>query len=374
MSSNPLCQLHDFGQSVWYDNIHRDMLQSGELARLVKEDGLRGVTSNPTIFEKAIGGSAEYDGALSEAVAEHPEWDDQTLFNHLAVQDIQAAADVLHPVYDASEAHDGYVSIEVSPELANDTQGTIEEARQLHAWVDRPNVMIKVPATLEGLPAIRTLIADGISINVTLLFSVARYRAVAEAYIDGLRDRVAKGLPVNGIASVASFFVSRVDSKVDAQLDGRAEADALAGQIAVANARVAYEVYEKIFNGPDFAELKAAGAQAQRLLWASTGTKNPAYSDVLYVEELIGDNTVTTLPPATYDAYRDHGEPAPRLREGVADAHDRLRQLADAGIDLAAVTEALEHEGVDAFVQSYRSLLNTLAEKRANVATAANMA
>lgn len=360
---NPLQKLATLGQSIWYDNIHRDMLKAGELARLVREDDLKGVTSNPTIFEKAITGSAAYDEAIEAALAEHPEWDAAELFNHLAVEDIRAGADVLRPVYDASNGEDGYISIEVSPTLANDTAGTVAEARKLHAWIDRPNVMIKVPATPAGLPAIEALIADGISVNVTLLFAVERYAAVAEAYIRGLEARAAKGQPVTGIASVASFFVSRVDSAVDKLLQGKPEAAELLGKAAIANARCAYQHFLDVFDGERFKALRGQGAQVQRVLWASTGTKNPAYSDVLYMEELIGPRTVNTVPPATYDAYRDHGEPAARLIPGLAEAPAVLERLAAAGIDLAAVTQQLEAEGVDAFIVSYRNLLEALGQK-----------
>lgn len=365
MSTNPLKALSSFGQSVWYDNIHRTMLREGELARLVTEDGLTGVTSNPTIFEKAITGGAAYDEAIADAVRGHPEWDAAELFNHLAVEDIRAAADVLRPVYDASAGQDGMISIEVSPTLAHDAAGTVAEARKLHAWVDRPNVMIKVPATQEGLSAIETLIADGININVTLLFAVERYAAVAEAFIKGLEQRAAAGQPVDHVASVASFFVSRVDTAVDQQLESLSAGAELQGKIAIANARAAYALFLEIFDGPRFSALKAAGAQVQRLLWASTGTKNPDYSDVLYVEELIAERTVNTMPPATYEAYRDHGEPAARLLAGLDDAPRLLQQVAELGVDLPAITAQLEREGVDAFISSYQNLLQALAGKMA---------
>jgi transaldolase len=367
MSTNSLKSLSNFGQSIWYDNIHRRMLREGELDRMVAEDGLAGVTSNPTIFEKAIIGGTAYDADIEAAVRTHPEWDAAELFNHLAVEDIRAAADVLRPVYDAMNGRDGMVSIEVSPTLAHDAAATVAEARKLHAWVDRPNVMIKVPATREGLAAIEALIADGINVNVTLLFAVTRYAEVAEAYIRGLEARVRAGEPVDRIASVASFFVSRVDTAVDKQLE-QADADRrLLGQGAIANARVAYRVFLDIFDGGRFRDLRARGAQVQRLLWASTGTKNPDYSDVLYVEELIADRTVNTLPPATYEAYRDHGEPAPRLTAGLEDAQRILADIEAQGVDLAAVTARLEQEGVEAFVVSYRNLLQALEEKTASL-------
>lgn len=365
MSTNPLKLLGSLGQSVWYDNIHRTMLRTGELERLVEQDGLAGVTSNPTIFEKAIIGGTAYDADIETAVRSHPEWDAAELFNHLAVEDIRAAADVLRPVYDATSGADGMVSIEVSPTLANDADGTIAEARKLHAWVDRPNVMIKVPATREGLAAIQTLIADGINVNVTLLFAVERYAEVAEAFITGLEARARAGQPVDHIASVASFFVSRVDTMIDKQLEQAGAPQQLMGQAAIANARLAYRVFLDLFDGERFRDLKARGAQVQRLLWASTGTKNPAYSDVLYVEELIADRTVTTLPPATYDAYRDHGEPKARLVEGLDDAQRVIADIEAHGIDLKAVTAQLEQDGVEAFVVSYQNLLQALQEKTA---------
>jgi len=370
MSINPLKALGGLGQSVWYDNIHRTMLTDGELERLVREDGLKGITSNPTIFEKAMSAGHAYDQAIADAVARHPDWDAEELFNHLAVADIRDAADVLRPVYEASGKTDGYVSIEVSPTLAHDAEGTVAEALKLATWVDRPNVMIKVPATEAGLPAIEALIDRGVSVNVTLLFAVERYAAVAEAYIRGLESRARRGEPLGHIASVASFFVSRVDTAVDKELDAQPQFHELRGKAAIANARAAYRLFLDLFDGPRFAALRGQGAQAQRLLWASTGTKNPAYSDVLYVEELIGDRTVTTLPPATYDAYKDHGEPAPRLMAGLDGAPEVLARLRAAGIDLAGVTARLEREGIDAFVDSYRNLLGALRDKMTGLANA----
>src|SRR5690606_27635556 len=367
MSTNPLKSLGSYGQSVWYDNITRTMLRTGELARLVEEDGLAGVTSNPTIFEKAITGGSAYDAELEAAARAHPEWDAAELFNHLAVEDIRAAADVLRPVYDATGGRDGMVSIEVSPTLAHDAAGTVAEARKLHAWLDRPNVMIKVPATREGLSAIETLIADGINVNVTLLFAVDRYVAVAEAYIRGLEARLRAGKPVDHVASVASFFVSRVDTAVDKLLVERGADSRLLGKAAIANARVAYQAFLDLFDGERFAALKAAGAQVQRLLWASTGTKVAVYSDVLYVDELIADRSVNSLPPAGCAAYRDHGQPAPRLRDGLREAPQVLAEIQAVGIDLAAVTDRLEREGVEAFVVSYRNLLQALEEKTATL-------
>jgi transaldolase len=332
---------------------------------MIEDVGIRGVTSNPTIFEKAITSGDAYDEAIADAMRLSPDWDAADLFNHVAVEDIRAAADVLRPVYDASNGQDGMVSIEVSPTLAHDADGTVAEARKLHAWIDRPNVMVKVPATREGLSAIETLIADGININVTLLFAVERYAAVAEAFIKGLEQRRAAGKPVDHVASVASFFVSRVDTAVDQQLEQLPGGSELLGQAAIANARAAYRLFLDIFDGDRFSALKAAGAQVQRLLWASTGTKNPNYSDVLYVEELIAERTVNTMPPATFEAYRDHGHPAARLLEGLAEAPQVLQRVADLGVDLAAITAQLEREGVAAFIASYENLLQALTEKTA---------
>ncbi len=362
---NPLKRLTALGQSIWYDNIHRSMLESGELAELVKRDDLRGVTSNPTIFDKAISGGNQYDSMISAVLREHPELGATELFNHLAVADIRDAADVMRPVYDATKRQDGYVSIEVSPHLARDTQGTIDEARRLHAWIDRPNIMIKVPATVEGLPAVEALISEGISVNVTLLFSVERYKAVVDAYLAGLQSRARRGLPVDGISSVASFFVSRVDSAVDPVLE-KAQAT-WCGQTAIANAKLAYGHFLEVFDGERFRELRDLGAQEQRLLWASTGTKNPAYSDVLYVDSLIGPRTVNTVPPATYEAYRDHGEPAVRLTEGMDQAAELIAGLPSAGVDLKAVTDKLELDGVQAFADSFDNLISGLENKARTV-------
>ncbi|QKT03719.1 transaldolase [Ectothiorhodospiraceae bacterium 2226] len=366
---NHLQRLREFGQSPWLDFIDRALLAKGELKRLIQEDGICGLTSNPTIFEKAIGGGTDYDEDIARLLREHPDAMPREIFYRLAVQDIRAAADTLWPVYEAAEGHDGLVSLEVSPDLAHDTEATVEEARRLFRHVDRRNLMIKVPATRAGLPAIETLIAEGINVNVTLLFSVERYRAVVGAYLQGLQRRRAAGEPLDHVASVASFFVSRVDTLVDDLLAKRAAEDperredyeALMGTLAIANAKAAYRHYQAAFDGEDFAPLRAAGAQTQRLLWASTGTKNARYSDVLYVDNLIGPDTVNTLPPQTLKAFREHGDPAPRLMEGMDEALDRLRRLDALGVDLGAATDRLEAEGVEAFAQSFRSLLDTVA-------------
>src|SRR5688500_5453110 len=302
---NPLKELLNHGQSVWLDFISRQLIQSGELKRLVEEDALRGVTSNPTIFEKAIGGSSDYDDTLRKMLARDPKTSVGVLYERVAIEDIQAAADVLRPVYDQSGGDDGYVSLEVSPHLARDTQATIAEAKRLNASVNRPNVMIKVPGTAEGIPAIEELIAGGINVNVTLMFSMAHYEAVAQAYIKGLQ-RCADPAKV---ASVASFFVSRVDTMVDGELErlGTPEAKSLLGKIAIGNSKVVYQRFREIFHGEGFVALRQRGARVQRPLWASTGTKNPNYSDVLYVENLIGPETVNTLPVETLHAFKDHG-------------------------------------------------------------------
>ncbi|TCO82797.1 transaldolase [Plasticicumulans lactativorans] len=358
---NPLRALNASGQSVWYDNIQRSMLAAGELAALVERDDLRGVTSNPAIFEKAIGGSSDYDAAIAQALARRPQATPRELFTGLAIDDIRAAAEVLLPVYRRSGGVDGMVSLEVAPDLAHDTAATVREARELHARLDSPNVMIKVPATRAGVPAVEQLIAEGINVNVTLLFAVERYREVAEAWLRGLEQRLNRGQPVDRIASVASFFVSRVDAALDPQL--AAAAPGLCGHIAIANARLAYRHFAELRAGARYAVLAAAGAQPQRLLWASTGTKNPAYSDVLYCEALIGPDTVNTMPPATYAAFRDHGVVARTLDTDLDAAAAALARLPALGIDLAAVTDRLEAEGVAAFATAFDSLLAAIAAK-----------
>lgn len=362
-AANPLRALATLGQSVWFDNLHRRMLEDGELAGRVRDDGLTGVTSNPTIFEKAMAGTRHYDAAMARCLSARPDLQAEELFFELALSDIREAADLLRPVYEASGARDGMVSMEVSPALADDTAGTVAQAREIHRRLERPNVMIKVPATAAGLPAIEALIADGINVNVTLLFDTGRYAEVAQAYLTGLRRRQAAGLALQPVASVASFFVSRVDTAVDAQLEASGAGPALQGTAAVANAAVAYRHFLDVFDGPEFAGLRAAGAQEQRLLWASTGTKNPRYSDVLYVESLAAPRTVTTLPPATYDAFRDHGRAEQALAAAMERAPRVLADLQAAGVDLGAVTARLEAEGVAAFVESYRNLLQSLERK-----------
>jgi transaldolase len=360
---NPLKELLKQGQSVWLDYIRRDLVRRGELNRLVEEDGIRGVTSNPTIFEKAIAGSTDYDQALGALVAQHPQADVEKLYEPLAVEDIQLAADVLRPVYDESDGVDGYVSLEVSPHLAHDTERTISEAKRLRAVVGRPNVMIKVPATPAGIPAIEELIAAGVSVNVTLMFSMKHYEAVARAYIKGV-ERCADPAKV---ASVASFFVSRVDTMADKALEslGTAQALSLLGKVAVANSKIVYQRFLQIFHGEGFAALRQRGARVQRPLWASTGTKNPNYSDVLYVENLIGPETVNTLPPETLNAFRDHGKIIEdAVRESLDEAAAVLGRLRAVGIDLNAITERLQADGVAAFAASFDQLMAALDKKR----------
>jgi transaldolase/glucose-6-phosphate isomerase len=362
---NQIFALQEVGQSIWLDYIRRDLITSGELDIHIDE-GIRGVTSNPSIFEKAIASSQDYDADLAYYIEVDACIAPASLFDRIAVEDIRGAADALRPVYDATERVDGYVSLEVSPTLARDAEATIAEARRLWGDVDRPNLMIKVPATTEGIVAVEELIADGINVNVTLLFSLGHYELVAAAYIRGLE----RAADPSGIASVASFFVSRVDTAVDRLLEdiGTPDALALRGTIAVANAKVAYRRYQELFEGPRFEELRSRGAQPQRVLWASTGTKNPAYSDVLYVEELVGPDTVNTVPPATLAAFRDHGvERGSTLTEGVGDAVVTLERLADLGIDLATVTDALQEQGLDAFSDSFHQLLHALYEKSSKV-------
>jgi transaldolase len=367
-------ELHALGQSVWLDFIRRSHLASGEFAALVRDAGVVGVTSNPTIFQQAIGGSDDYDESLARFAARG--LSGPALFEALAIEDIQSACDILKPVAERTQALDGRVSIEVSPRLAHDTAGTIEEARRLHREVARANVMVKVPATAEGLPAIAQLTADGISINVTLIFSIARHEQVMEAYLTGLERRAVAGQPLGDIFSVASFFVSRVDTKVDGAIDAaitalppsaaeRAELAALKGHAAVANARLAYARFRDVFGTPRFAALAARGAHVQRPLWASTGTKNPAYSDTLYVDELTATDTVNTMPLATLAAYNDHGALELRIANELDRAKSLFTRLPALGIPLDALIGQLEPEGVQSFMRSYDSLLDTLESRRA---------
>jgi transaldolase / glucose-6-phosphate isomerase len=372
-SANPLLRLHDLGQAVWLDFLSRRFIADGGLRALINNDGLAGVTSNPTIFEKAIAGSTDYDSSL-KATESRSDCDVMALYEQFAIEDIQNATDALRPVYDRTERRDGYVSLEVSPYLAMNTEATIAEARRLWRAVSRDNLMIKVPATKPGLPAIRQLLGEGINVNITLLFSQQVYEEVAEAYLSGLERLIAQGGDPSRIASVASFFVSRIDVAVDKliekrlreinEAEHRTELSGLQGKIAIANAKLAYQRYKRLFVGPRWEKLKAKGARTQRLLWASTGTKNPAYSDVLYVEELIGADTVNTMPPATMDAFRDHGKARPSLGENVGEAEQHMATLERAGISIDAVTAQLVEEGVRLFANAFDELLGAVARKR----------
>jgi transaldolase/glucose-6-phosphate isomerase len=365
-ATNPLKDLLKFGQSVWLDYIRRDLLTSGELKRLIEEDGLRGMTSNPTIFEKAIAGGALYDDLLN-SLRSRTDLDAKGRFEILAIRDIQDAADILRPVYDSSKRRDGYVSLEVSPYLARDTKGSLEEARRLWKAVGRENVMIKIPGTAEGLPAIQQALSEGININVTLLFAQDVYVKVAEAYIAGLEQFAKSGGDVSKMASVASFFISRIDSAVDAVIDAKLKVSkdarqqeqlkSLHGKVAIANGKQTYEKYQAIFSTDRWKALAAKGAQTQRVLWASTSTKNPAYRDVLYVEELIGPDTVDTIPPATFDAFRDHGKLRPSLTEDLASAHKTMEAAAKVGISMKEVTDKLTDDGVRLFSEAFDKLL-----------------
>jgi transaldolase len=363
--ANPLRGLLEYGQSPWMDYVRRDLLTSGALKKLIQEDGLMGMTSNPTIFEKAITGSKEYADILESPEAK--KLDAKGVYEKIAIRDVQDATDIFKPVYQQTKRRDGYVSLEVSPLLANDTKGTIDEARRLWKSVGRENVMIKVPGTKEGLPAIRTLLEEGININITLLFAQWVYEDVAEAFLQALEARAKKGQDISHIASVASFFVSRIDTLIDSQIDAKLKTvtdanqsallTSLQGRVAIANAKLTYHKYHEIYGGPRWKALAAKGAQTQRLLWASTSTKNPKYRDVLYVEELIGADTVDTIPPATFDAFRDHGRVRASLAENLDDAAKTMLALEKAGISMKEVTDKLVVDGVKLFADAFRQLL-----------------
>jgi transaldolase len=372
MKTNPLVTLGELGQSIWLDYIKRDMLENGQLKKLISDDGLRGMTSNPSIFEKAIAESHDYDDAIKKLLNNGD--DINKIYETLTQKDVGDAADQFRALYDKLNAEDGYVSLEVNPHLAHDSAGTIEEAQRFWKAVKRPNILIKVPATKEGLVAIKHLISEGISVNVTLLFGVTRYQEVVEAYLSGLEQRVAVNKPIDHIASVASFFLSRIDVLLDPMLekimaannDKSNLAKALHGQIAIYSSKSAYQYFKKIYQSERFKKLAAKGARPQRLLWASTSTKNPAYSDVKYVEALIGPETVNTLPMETLDAYRDHGDPKVRIDEDADKAAACFKQLAELGIDIDKQTQQLEDEGVDKFNEAYDKLINSLKKIASN--------
>jgi transaldolase / glucose-6-phosphate isomerase len=369
VKTNSLKELQKYGQSIWLDYIRRNLISSGDLKRLIAEDGLRGMTSNPTIFEKAIAGSTDYDDIL-QSLRGRTDLDAKARYEKLAIRDIQDAADLLQPVYEQTKTRDGYVSLEVSPYLARDTQGTIQEARALWKAVSRKNVMIKVPGTAEGLSAFQQLIGEGININVTLLFSVKVYERFAEAYITGLEQLAAKGGDVSRMASVASFFISRIDNSVDAIVAARLKSakdetetgqlKSLLGKVAIANGKLAYQSYLKVFASDRWKDLAAKGAQTQRVLWASTSTKNPAYRDVMYVEEMIGKDTVNTIPPATLEAFRNHGKCRASLTEDIAGAQATMRTLAQLSISIDQITDKLTDDGVRSFDEAFDKLLQAV--------------
>lgn len=374
MAANALGILQEHGQSPWIDNITRGMLTGGELQRLI-DLGVVGLTSNPTIFQKAIGGSADYDQALADLVKQGKDLD--AVYEGLVLADIAEAARILRPVFDRTGGRDGFVSIEVSPELAYETKKTVDDASRFFSQLAKPNIMIKVPGTTEGVAAFRTITGLGINVNVTLLFSLESYRAVAEAYVDGLEALDRGGKPISGVSSVASFFVSRVDTAVDAILEQKAKDDAgqasryrsLMGKAAIANAKLAYtEIYKQVFSGARWEALAAKGARRQRALWASTSTKNPSYRDVIYVEELIGKDTVNTMPPATVHDFLDHGRVRDTLEEDLDGAWKVMQELSDAGVDIDQVTTKLQKDGVDSFAKSFRDLMGTIEARRKEMA------
>ncbi len=366
MTKNRLNQIAKLGQSIWYDNIQRSLIESGHIAHMIAEDSLTGLTSNPSIFSNSIGKTADYDAAIKAFLKENHDTDIQTLYEHLAISDIQAVADLMLSVYNRTNGKDGFVSLEVSPHLANDTKGTIAEAKRLFETVNRPNLMIKVPGTSAGLPAVTKLISEGINVNVTLMFSLKHYDDVANAYLSGLEKRNSAAGDLSTVNSVASFFVSRVDTIFDNALTkiGTEESLQLCGKMGVANARLAYQRFKEVFGSERFKSLKANGACLQRPLWASTSTKNPEYRDVLYIEELIGSDTVNTMPPTTIEDFRDHGIAELRLIQHVDEARQVMEHVEKLGIDYIELTETLQKEGVEAFAKAFDSLLETLQTKR----------
>jgi transaldolase len=369
MNDNPLKKLEALGQSVWLDYIRKDMFESGELSRLIEEDGLRGITSNPSIFEKAIAESDLYDNDIYDLVQKKT--DVIEIYETLSIRDVQNAADEFRSVYEKTDGKDGFVSLEVNPHLAYDTLGTIEEACRLWNTVNRPNIFIKVPATEEGLLAIQQLISEGININITLLFGLPRYRQVAEAYNAGIKSRINQGKPVKNVASVASFFLSRIDSVIDpieetfiASVGEQAHfATSIKGQVAISSAKIAYTIYEEIFESKEFEKLAQNGARPQRLLWASTGTKNHDYSDVKYIEAVIGKNTINTIPPETLDAYRLHGKPVLRIKDHIKRACWVMSELTELGIDIDNITKKLEDDGVEKFIKAFDKLMDSISKK-----------
>ena len=368
--ANTWKELEKYSQSLWYDNLSRSFISGGKLQQMIDDLGLRGITSNPSIFEKSISGSDEYDNDIQAGIREG--LTTAELYDRLTTDDVRAAADVMRQVYESTDGEDGFVSIEVDAKLANKTQETIEAARQLWKTVDRPNVMIKIPGTPEGIPAIRQCLTEGININITLLFGIESYTNVAHAFLDAMRTRKEQGLDIARIASVASFFLSRVDTNVDQKLekklkesDGqRGEIDAIFGKAAIANAKLAYERYLEIFHGDEFAPLQSAGARPQRCLWASVSTKNPKYSDVMYIEPLIGSETVTTVPDETIEAFADHGKIGDTLKDNIAEAHAAIERLARLGIDTEKVADELQVEGVKKFADAFETLSQNLDKKR----------
>lgn len=369
MNENPLKKLESLGQSIWLDYIRRDLIANGELEILIREDGLGGMTSNPAIFEKAIAESTIYDSVIQKMALDGK--DVNTIYEAISQQDVQSAANVFKSLHKKTAGEDGYVSLEVNPHLAHDTAGTIEEGRRLWSALNKPNVLIKVPATTEGLLSIRELISDGINVNVTLLFSLPRYRAVAEAYVEGLEARVAKRKSIDQITSVASFFLSRIDTLVDPLLEKIMETESkkkeiareALGEVAISSAKAAYQIYKEVFHSSRFKKLEGKGAHVQRLLWASTSNKNPNYSDIKYIEPLIGANTVNTVPPNTIDAYRDHGDPKLSIEQDIKKANRVLASLPELGIDLDKVTQQLEDEGISKFDEPFDNLMDALAKK-----------
>lgn len=368
---NRLRRLRELGQSVWLDYLDRRLLASDEMTRMIEEDGLAGMTSNPTIFQKAIAGSTDYDDTIRDAPASEP---DARVFERIAVSDVARGCDRFRPLFDRTRGADGFVSIEVSPELAHDTEATVAEVRRLWSAVARPNLMVKIPGTREGVPAIERCLTEGININITLLFSVSRYLEVARAFLNALEAHAARGLPLDAIASVASFFVSRIDTKVDRALDalpgGGEKRSSLRGRMAIANAKLAYDAYRKLVGEERWRTLANAGARPQRLLWASTSTKDPAYPDVYYADALVGAETVDTMTLETLRAFRDHGSPEVRITAGVDRAREDFATLASVGIDFDAITDELEAEGVRAFIESHRRALGTIADRRRSMTSA----